>query len=239
MNEPHITTASEEFWDGVRAEAPLLLGIVPFGMVFGALGAEVGLQPLAVAAMSMIVYGGASQVVFIQMVTAGATGMVTAGTVGIINLRHILYSATFVTYINTMPMRWRLLVSYLLTDEAFFISLQRMQTKPYSPNMYFHMIGAGSLVWLSFQASVVAGIILGELIPPTLNFGFALPLTFMAIIVPQIKSLPPLMAVITGGAIAIFCQNLPWNTWVITAACIGMIAGYLTELILEQRKRVS
>lgn len=235
MNSPkqntngQYTTANEEFWSGVKAEIPLMLGVVPFGMVFGVLGLEVGLSPLMIMAMSVIVFGGASQVVFAQMITAGASGPVIASTVGIINLRHALYSATFITYINSLPLRWRIIISYLLTDEAFFVSLLRMQTKPYSPNMYFHMVGTGSVLWLCWQVATFAGIILGELIPQELNLGFAIPLTFMAITVPQIKSLPPFIAVVTGGVVAMIGQSLPWNTWVIAAALCGMTMGYLTE----------
>ena len=69
-------TARQEFWDGVRDEIPLMLGVFPFGMVFGVLGVEAGLEPLVVMAMSVIVFGGASQVVFVQMAGAGASGMV-------------------------------------------------------------------------------------------------------------------------------------------------------------------
>jgi predicted branched-subunit amino acid permease len=235
IQPPAHTTPSQEFWAGVRDEAPLLLGVVPFGMVFGVLGLEVGLHPVAIMAMSLIVFGGASQIVFAQMIATAATGLVIVGTIGIINLRHMLYSASLTSYVEHLPWRWRILISYLLTDEAFFISLQRMQTKPHSPNMYFHMIGTGSVLWASWQASTFAGIILGELIPPSLNLGFTLPLTFIAILIPQIKSSPPLMAALTGGAVAMTGQAWPWNIWVIAAAFAGMAAGYLTELMMERK----
>jgi 4-azaleucine resistance transporter AzlC len=224
-----MTSPSEEFWQGVRDELPLMLGVVPFGMVFGVLGVEVGLDPIVVMAMSAIIFGGASQVVFAQLVSAGASGLVIGSTVAVINLRHVLYSATLTQYLQTVPMRWRILIAYLLTDEAFFISLSRMQTRPPSPNMYFHMIGAGLLLWSCWQCATAAGVGLGALIPEELNLEFSLPLTFMAITVPLIKSKPSLVALISGGGVAIMGQSLPWNSWVIAAAIIGMSAGYLTE----------
>ncbi len=234
MTTPIMTTPAQEFWHGVRDELPLMLGVVPFGMVFGVLGVEVGLDPIVVMAMSIIIFGGASQVIFAQMVAAGAGGLVIAGTVGIVNLRHTLYSATITQYLSGVPMRWRILIAYLLTDEAFFISLNRMQTKPPSPNMHFHMIGTGALLWVSWQVATAAGIGLGALIPPSLNLGFAIPLTFMAITVPLITSKPPFIALITGGAVAIMGQDLPWNSWVITAALSGMLAGYIAERSLDK-----
>ena len=230
-----MTTASQEFWQGIRDEMPLMLGVIPFGMVFGVLGVEVGLDPIAVMAMSVIIFGGASQVIFAQMVSAGAGGLVIAGTVGIVNLRHALYSATITQYLETVPMRWRVLIAYLLTDEGFFVTLHRMQTKPPSPNMYFHMIGTGGLLWVSWQIATAVGVGLGALIPPSLNLGFAIPLTFMAITVPLIKSIPPLAALLTGGFVAIIGQDLPWNSWVIAAALSGMVVGYCVEIIMDRR----
>ena len=230
-------TARQEFWDGVRDEIPLMLGVFPFGMVFGVLGVEAGLEPLVVMAMSVIVFGGASQVVFVQMAGAGASGLVITGTVGIINLRHALYSATLTQYIQGLPMRWRFVLAYLLTDEAFFISLNRMQTKPPSPYMHFHMLGTGGLLWVMWQIATAIGIGLGELIPDALNLGFAIPLTFMAITLPQITSIPPLVALLVAGTVAILGQDLPWNIWVITAGLIGMIAGYCAEMLLAKQNR--
>ncbi len=230
-----MTTPAQEFWQGVRDEMPLMLGVVPFGMVFGVLGVEVGLDPIVVMAMSIIIFGGASQVIFAQMVAAGAGGLVIAGTVGIVNLRHALYSATITQYLAGVPMRWRILIAYLLTDEGFFVTLNRMQTKPPSPNMHFHMIGTGGLLWVSWQLATAVGIGLGALIPPSLNLGFAIPLTFMAITVPLITSAPPLVALLTGGLVAIMGQDLPWNSWVITAALAGMLAGYIAERVLSKR----
>ena len=236
MTDNAPKTARQEFWDGVKDETPLMLGVFPFGMVFGVLGVEAGLDPIVVMAMSVIVFGGASQVVFAQMASAGASGMVIAGTVGIINLRHALYSATMTQYIENLPMRWRVLLAYLLTDEAFFVTLNRMQTKPPSPYMHFHMLGTGGLLWVMWQISTSIGVGLGELIPSSLNLGFAIPLTFMAITLPQITSIPPLVALLVAGVVAILGQNLPWNIWVIAAGLIGMVAGYTAEAIMNKRK---
>ena len=236
MNNAYPTkTAAQEYWDGVKDELPLMLGVMPFGMVFGVLATEAGLAPKVVMAMSVIIFGGASQVVFAQLAGAGASGLVIASTVGIINLRHALYSATMTQYINTLPMRWRVLLSYLLTDEAFFVTLHRMQTQPPSPFMHYHMLGTGSLLWIMWQISTAIGVGLGELIPPSLNLGFAIPLTFMAITLPQIRSVPSLVALIVAGTVAILCQDWPWNIWVITAGIIGMVAGYLTEQVITKR----
>lgn len=233
---PEFRSARREFYDGILEEAPLLIGVVPFGMIFGVLGIEAGLDPLAVFLMSSIVFGGASQVIFTQLVLAGASGLVIAGTVGIVNLRHVLYSATMVEYLGGLGRGWKIVLSYLLTDEAFFISLNRMRNRAHGPNMHYHLLGTGLTLWGGWQLATFAGVIIGEAIPASLSLGFAIPLTFLAITAPQVKSWPAGVALITAGVVAILGQGLPWNIWVIIAALTGMVAGYCTETVLERRR---
>ena len=229
-------SAPREFLDGVREETPLMLGVVPFGMIFGVLGIEAGMDPVAVFFMSSIVFGGASQVVFAQLVTAGAGGVVIASTVGVVNLRHMLYSARMVKYLSGLGRGWKMLLSYLLTDEAFFVSLNRMETRSPGPNMHYHLLGSGLTLWSSWQVATLAGIMLGETIPPEWNLDFALPLTFLALLVPQMRSLPAVAAAASAGATALLVQGLPWNLWVIAAAAVGMAAGYATDTALKRRR---
>src|SRR5574343_599455 len=108
-----------EFLGGVRAELPLLLGVVPFGLIFGVLGLAVGMPGWAVVVSSSLIFGGSSQVVFALLWGAGTPAPVTVATLGVVNLRHLLYSAAVAEYLRGLPWRWKLLLAYLLTDEAF------------------------------------------------------------------------------------------------------------------------
>ena len=229
-------SALAEFLTGAREETPLMLGVVPFGMIFGVLGVEAGLDPVAVFFMSSIVFGGASQVVFAQLAAAGAGGVVIASTVGVVNLRHMLYSAGMVKYLSGLGRGWKMLLAYLLTDEAFFVSLNRMETRPHGPNMHYHLLGSGLVLWVCWQAATLAGIMLGETIPPGWNLGFALPLTFLALIVPLIRSWASAAATATAGIAALLLQGLPWNLWVITAAGAGMAAGFGVDRLRRRRE---
>ena len=229
MNDSAAMTPMREFRDGIREETPLMLGVVPFGMVFGVLGVEAGLDPVVVFFMSLIIFGGASQVIFAQMASAGAGLFVIAGTVGVVNLRHALYSATMVEYLGRLPLGWKMLLSYLLTDEAFVISNNRMRNRPHSPHMHYHLLGTGLTLWVSWQLATLCGIIIGAAIPPELGLGFAIPLTFVSITAPQLKHQPNLAAFVTAGVVAMVSQNLPWNIWVIVAAIAGIIAGAVAE----------
>ena len=219
-----------EFWKGVLAQIPVQLGVVPFGLVFGVLGIASGLTALQTILMSSIIFGGASQVVFAQLWSIGATPIVTGGSVTIINLRHIIYSANISKYISVLSLRWRLALGYLLTDEAFAISFQEFENR--NRFAHYHLLGGGLTLWVFWQISTVTGVFLGANIPTYLNLEFAIPLTFIAIILPRLKSIAQISTAVTAGIIAIFGQEIPYGLWIIVASISGMFIGGL----INQRK---
>src|SRR6266540_4613834 len=107
------------FWAGVRAELPLEIGGFPFGMIYGALALNTGLSVAAAQLMSSIVFAGSSQFVTTQLVHEVAPTVVIVLTIAIVNLRHMLYSASLAPFLKSLPLRWKILLSYLLTDEAY------------------------------------------------------------------------------------------------------------------------
>ena len=176
-----------EFWKGVLAQLPVQLGVIPFGLVFGVLGIASGLTATQTILMSSIIFGGASQVVFAQLWSSGTSPIITGGSVAIINMRHIIYSANVSFYISSLPLKWRIVLGYLLTDEAFAVSFQEFENK--NKFAHYHLLGGGLTLWVFWQISTVIGVFLGANIPPHLNLEFAIPLTFIAVILPTLKSL--------------------------------------------------
>jgi len=219
-----------EFWKGVLAQLPVQLGVIPFGLVFGVLGIASGLTATQTILMSSIIFGGASQIVFAQLWSYGTSPIITGGSVAIINMRHIIYSANVSFYISSLPLRWRIILGYLLTDEAFAVSFQEFENK--NRFAHYHLLGGGLTLWIFWQISTVAGVFLGANIPPYLNLEFAIPLTFIAIILPKLKSLAQICTAITASIIAIFSQELPYGLWIIVASISGMFVGGL----INQRK---
>ena len=219
-----------EFWKGVLAQIPVQLGVVPFGLVFGVLGIASELTALQTILMSSIIFGGASQVVFAQLWSIGASPIVTGGSVAIINSRHIIYSANISKYISVLSLRWRLALGYLLTDEAFAISFQEFENR--NRFAHYHLLGGGLTLWVFWQISTVTGVFLGANIPTYLNLEFAIPLTFIAIILPRLKSIAQISTAVTAGIIAIFGQEIPYGLWIIVASISGMFIGGL----INQRK---
>lgn len=223
------TTATAEFWHGVCDELPLMLAVVPFGMVFGVLGLASGLAPIEVILLSSIVFAGASQVVFVQMWGAATPGFLVGGSVAVINLRHALYSASVAKYLQHLPLRWRLLLAYLLTDEAYALSIQRFQQGPPSPNQHYHLLGSGLTLWSCWQIATIIGVFAGAMIPDSWSLDFAIPLTFIALVAPAIKNRADLAACATSATVALAGQGLPWQSWILTAAVAGILAGWLVQ----------
>ena len=114
-----------EFLTGVIDGLPLQLAVIPFGIVFGMVGLDAGLTPLQTFFMSSILFGGASQIVFTQLYATGTPFTILVTTVSAVNLRHILYGLVMSEYLRHLPLNWRIILGYLLTDEAFAISYLR------------------------------------------------------------------------------------------------------------------
>ncbi|MDA7800026.1 AzlC family ABC transporter permease [Alphaproteobacteria bacterium] len=227
-------SAKSEFWSGVRDEVPLIFGVAPFGLVFGVLGIESGLTPLQTIMLSSILFGGASQIVFVQLWAAGVPALIVGGSVCVINVRHVLYSASVAAYLRPLPLRWRILLGYLLTDEAYAISIKRFRHEPPGPNQHFHLLGSGMLLWTSWQFATIFGVLVGGTIPESWSLSFAIPLTFIAVVAPILKTRADLAAVITATSISIIGQPLPWNSWLIIAAIGGILAGWLVSRLNRQ-----
>ena len=231
--------ATSEFWLGVRHELPLQLGVIPFGLVFGILGLASGLTGLQTILLSSILFGGASQVVFAQLWAAGVPPLVVTGSVGVVNLRHVLYSASMAQYLRHLPLRWRILLGYLLTDEAYAVSIKRFHDGPHSPYQHYHLLGSGVTLWVAWQASTIAGVIAGTTIPDSWSLSFAIPLTFIAVVAPSIRRRADLVACVVAATLSLICQPLPWNSWIMIAACGGVAAGWLTHHHTQRQDRIT
>ncbi|MGC6440523.1 MAG: AzlC family ABC transporter permease [Candidatus Puniceispirillaceae bacterium] len=224
-------TGWQEFIQGIKDELPLQLGVIPFGMVFGLLGIEAGLSVWQTFFLSIILFGGASQIVFVQMIAAGTPPAVIWGSVSAINLRHLLYSMSMARYLRELPFGWRVILAYLLTDEAYAISIRRFQDKPHHDKMHYHLLGSGLTLWTCWILSTAGGILAGASIPAHLELGFAIPLTFIALVLPALKHKAEILAALAAGITAILCQPLPYNLWLITAALVGIATGMASRRI--------
>lgn len=214
---------------GIRAEFPLLVGVFPFGLIYGALALNSGLSPAAAQMMSSIVFAGSSQFIAAQLFHESAPGLVIVLTIAVVNLRHVLYSASLAPYVSGLPLRWKVLLSYLLTDEAYAPTAIHYEKEGVTRTGHWFFLAAGFALWFTWQVSTALGIFLGSAIPESWSLDFALPLTFIAMVVPVLKSRPMVAAALSAGATALLAYALPYRLGLILAALAGILVGTLLE----------
>jgi 4-azaleucine resistance transporter AzlC len=224
-----MTEQAKNFWAGVRSEIPLMIGGFPFGMIYGALAVNVGLSASAAQLMSSLVFAGSAQFITTQLVHESAPGFVIVLTIAVINLRHMLYSASLAPYLASLSTPWKALLSYLLTDEAYAPTVIYYEKEGITPFSHFFLLGAGLALWIDWQISTALGVFLGAAIPASWSLDFALPLTFIAMVVPVLKNRPAIAAALSAGVVALFAHTLPYQLGLIVAALVGIIVGALLE----------
>ena len=220
------------FSKGIVDVSPLMIPVVPFGIIFGVLAIDMGLTPYATMAMSIIIFGGASQIIFLQLFSSGASSLVILSSVGAVNSRHLLYGAVLSEHLSRLRLTWKIIISYFLVDQAFIISNNYLK-KSKDENKHFHLLGSGFTCWFIWQTTTFLGIILGSIIPEKLGLTFAIPLTFLALLVNDIRKSLNLIVIAVSGAVATFgYQIIPFKSYVIVAALSGLFVAFiLTKFI--------
>jgi predicted branched-subunit amino acid permease len=218
-----------EFLSGVINELPLLLGVSPFGMIYGALALQALLPVAAAQAMSSIIFAGSAQFISTQLLAQGIPLVILVGTVFIVNLRHMLYSASIAPYTRHLSMAWKAVLAYFLTDEAYVIAIAHYNEDTPLERKHWYFLGAGVTLWTGWQIATAAGIFLGAQVPAAWSLDFALALTFIALVVPALKDRPAVVAAIVAGVIALVAYPLPYKLGLIAAAFGGIISGLVSE----------
>ena len=223
----------EELRSGAATIAPVLLGVVPFGLAAGAVTVEAGYGVPETVGHSLLIFAGASQIAAVSLLGDGAGVAVVVLTVLVINLRMLMYAASLAPHLAEVPLRRRLLGAYLLTDQAFAVSVERFQ-RPATPDQrWWFYVGAGFTLWLPWQASTVLGAVLGTAIPASVPLGFAVPLMFLALLVPTVSDRPTVAAAVTSATLATLAAGLPSNLGMLLGAFAGIAVG--TAVALTRR----
>lgn len=221
--------ALSSFWSGFKAISPVILGFMPFALVSGAASIAVGMDPLQSWLFCWVVFAGAAQLAALQMVAEHTPVLVIILTGLAINLRFIMYSASLAPHFQGRPLPWRLALSYLITDQAYAVSIARFEKIDSVPRRIWFYLGASFPLWILWQIGTLAGAFLGAAVPDSWSLDFAVPLTFMSIWLPALKGKPHLAAAGVAGAVALMSTDLPYNLGIMTAAFSGIATGYLLE----------
>lgn len=235
MSHQTVDSKPRLFWQGTVAMLPLSVAVLPWGLLAGSFAIEAGLNPFESQALSAILFAGSAQLVATGMIKAGAGLMTMLITTFFITSRHFLYSVSMRGKISPLPTRWRVVLGFLLTDELFALCGQQSE-KQFNR---WYAFGAGFSFYLIWNLATLVGIVAGSYIPSLNSIGldFAVAATFIAIVIPNIKSVPILASVITALMLSVALTVFSINGSLMYASIGAMLAGYFTELALARKAK--
>jgi predicted branched-subunit amino acid permease len=217
---------------GSVAIAPIVLGVIPFAVIAGFAAVDIGLRWTEALGFSTVVFAGASQLAAIELLGQGAPIGVAVLTMVVINLRMAMYSASLAPHLATEPMRRRVLGAYVLTDQAYAVAITRFLHEPTGGvDRFWFYLGAALPMWLVWQPVTVLGALVGDRVPEGLPLGFAVPLAFLALLLPAITDRPTLAAALTAALVATVGATWPSNI----GMPLGAVAGVAVGFVLSRR----
>ncbi|MDK2791743.1 MAG: hypothetical protein PWQ25_606 [Deferribacteres bacterium] len=215
-----------DFLKGVKDVSPFITGVSPFGLIYGVTAAKSGLSFIQSFTMSQIIFAGASQIAFIEQLNSNSSWLIIIATVFMINLRMAMYSASLSPYFKNLSTFKKAVMSYFLVDQAYAVTIAKI-AKDNNVNKLAYYMGAGITMWTVWQISTLLGILVGTTIPATFSLEFAIPLTFMAILVNFLKEKHFIVTAIVSATCMIFLKHIPLNLGFFIAVFAGVFAGKL------------
>lgn len=215
--------------DAIVDTLPLAIAVIPWGILTGALAIKIGLTPLYAQMLSLIVFAGAAQLSAMTLMSGGASTIAIFGTTFVISARHLLYSIVFREHVMRLPLRWRLMIAFVLTDEMFAVS--QAHTARYGVFSASYAVVSGITFYVIWNLATLLGIIGGDSIKnlDQLGLDFAIIATFIAMTFDQLRNRPIALSIIVSGTLAVFLKPVFPDSYIILAAIVGMCAGYLME----------
>lgn len=207
---------------------PLSLAVLPWGILFGSLAIQRGFSWLEAQAFSAIAFGGAVQIMAVELMADGASLFTVLFSAFVISSRHFLYGLTLRERLKTKPLHWRLSLGFLLTDELFALSGHR---RAYISRLrLYYALGAGGSFYLAWNAWTFIGIVAGSSLPDLTELGldFAIAATFIALVVPSIRSLSVLVAVLVAAVCSVAFELMNIELGLVFSGVLGMTAGFIT-----------
>jgi predicted branched-subunit amino acid permease len=227
------------YWQGLRDALPFMLVTGPFGLVFGVVAAEAGLGLSQVMAFSMTVIAGAAQLTALQLMREGAPLVIVIVTALAVNTRMAMYSASLLPHLGAAPIWQRALIAWLMVDQAYASSILRYERAPVltTAQKVAYYFGIVTPVLSAWVGGSLAGAVLGEAIPPQIPIAAAVPIAFMALIGPMLRTLAQATAALVSILGALVFSGLPYNLGLLVAALAAMASGALVEVWMERRRR--
>ncbi|WP_170551681.1 AzlC family ABC transporter permease [Ruegeria atlantica] len=235
------TTSKSYYWKGFRDGTPFIFVAIPFGTLFGVFATETGLTIIQTMAFTATVFAGAAQFAALQLLQDNAPTLIILASALAVNLRMAMYSASLTPYLGAAPLWQRAIGAYLVVDQSYASCMVRFEKEPNMtvPQRMAYFFGSVSPITPLWILSTYLGAVLGTRIPESWALDFALPITFLAMIGPMMRTLPHVVAALVAITVSLLTVAVPYNLGLLVAGCIGMMAGAQAELWLERRKVTS
>ncbi len=231
------SSPQSEFWAGSRDMLPLVLGAIPFGIIFGTLSSGSGLSFAGAVAMSALVYAGSAQFIALGLLAAGTAWPAIVLTTFVVNFRNLLYAVSLVPHVKPLSQLWKIPMAFWLADEVFIVAINRYNSGDRSPDKHWYYLGAAVCLYINWQFCTFLGLTVGQLIPNAASWGldFAISVTFIGMVIPYLKSKPMVVTVIVSGIVAVLTYTMPNKMGLMLAALAGIAAGFGSEVIANRR----
>ena len=227
------------FWRGAVQALPFLVALVPFSLLFGVLARAAGLDLWQASAMSVLVLAGASQLTIVELLQQQAPAVVVILSGLAVNLRLAMYSASLTQWLGQAPPAARAGVAYALVDQTYVLALREYERFPRLgiDRRLAYFAGSALVTVLPWIAMTWLGAVLGRALPITeLGLDIAVPVMFIAMIAPSLRTAPHLVAATVSVVLALALHGLPSGLGLLVAAPFAMLAGALTEQHLNRRR---
>ena len=152
----------------------------------------------------------------------------------VINLRFFIYSLSMAPHLAAAGPRWRPLLSYLLTDNGYAMSLRGYERPLQAADKVWYYLGCSAAIWITWQIGTLTGVLVGARIPADWHLEFSIVLTFLAIVAPTIRDRAVAAAACAAGITAVLAWPLPLRLGLLLAVAAGIGAGMLVENMREK-----
>ena len=225
------------YWRGFRDATPFVVVIIPFSILFGVVATEAGLSVFETLTMSVMVIAGAAQFTAIQLMNDNAPTMVVLASALAVNLRMAMYSASLTPYLGAAPTWQRAIMAYFTVDQSYALSILKFETEPKMtvPERVAYFAGTVSPVCPNWYLFTLIGAMVGQAIPTWMALDFAVPITFLAMIGPMLRTGAHVVAAGVSVALALAFGWMPYNLGLMVAGIGGMMAGAQAELMMTKR----
>ena len=231
------TPAKSAYWAGVRDGAPFILMAAPFATLFGVIATDAGLTLAQTMGFTVLVIAGASQFAALQMMVENASIAFVLLAALAVNLRMAMYSASLVPYLGAAPLWQRASIAYLNFDQTYITSISRYEARPDMsvPDRVAYFLGVATPITPLWFAMTFVGVVAGKAIPEAWALDFIMPIMFLAMVAPMVKSLAHAAAAAVSVSVGLLLLGLPSGTGLLIAAGSAMLTGALVEIWMERR----